>query len=785
MPDAEQQELLLALVEEGNELLDESEPLLIELETKSNESGEVDGEVINTIFRLYHSLKGAAGFLDLDTVGKVTHVAETLLDLFRKGKGSISSDLVDILNKTCDFLRKLLNNIETNFTDEGFEDEAEDIIHNLKKKIEGITTETPESAPQKLAKPAAKETDTSESSKAEDKPGEPTEVPSDMQLSITPEVVKQFTAEAEDLIAAAEEAFLILDKDPANQEQIDEAFRSLHSFKGDAGFLGYGDLEKLSHQAETVLDKVRLGEICGDSQLFSLLLEILDFLRDGVAQAIEGKQPTIAALGGLTNLLQENAQRLENTGGKKAKAEPATAKSEADKPETKKAANSDKAEEERAEKAKKPAPKVKKSAPPKANPKVAPAGTAAQRQSIRVDIEKLEMLLDLVGELVIAEAMVAQNPDLKELLNVSLDRFEKSALHLNKITRDLQDIATSIRMIPLSATFRRMIRLVRDLAQKTGKKIDLEIIGEQTEVDKTVIEKIADPLVHIIRNSIDHGIGSPESRKKVSKRETGHLTLEAKYVGGEVWISIKDDGMGLNRERILNKAIEKGLVKGDGSDLADGDVWQMIFQPGFSTAEQVTAVSGRGVGMDVVRRNIEDIHGKVDIVCVPGEGTEVILRIPLTLAIIDGMLIRVGQSRYIIPIIAIRETIRAQYKDITTMAGQEIANIRGNLYPIVRLHEFYGIEPSSTELAEGILIIVEYADRRFCLFVDELIGQQQIVIKGLSEYISYVKAISGCTILGDGTICLIIDIATLADQSEQGKNAAGQTSIQNAVVCVE
>lgn len=777
MPDAEQQELLLAFVEEGNELLDESEPLLIELETKSYESGEVDGEVINTIFRLYHSLKGGAGFLDLDTVGKVTHVAETLLDLFRKGKGSISSDHVDILNKTCDFLRKLLNNIESNFTDAGFEDEAEDIIHDLKKKIEGITGEAGESAPQKPAEPAAKEADTSESSHAEEKPGEPTEVPSDMQLTITPEMVKQFTAEAEDMLTATEEAFLILDKDPTNQEQLGEAFRALHSFKGNAGFFGYGDLEKLSHQAETALDKIRLGEIGGDGQLFSLLLEILDFLRDGVEQAVEGRQPTIAALPGLTNLLQGNVARLESIKAKKPKGEP-----QADKPE--KASESNEAKE----RVKKPAPQAKKTAP-KANSKAtapAPARKTAQRQSIRVDIEKLEMLLDLVGELVIAEAMVAQNPDLKELLNVSLDRFEKSASHLNKITRDLQDIATSIRMIPLSATFRRMIRLVRDLAHKTGKKVDLEIIGEEIEVDKTVIEKISDPLVHIIRNSIDHGIATPESRKELGKPETGHLLLEAKYVGGEVWISVKDDGQGLNRKKILERAIEKGLVEGDGLDIPDAQIWQLIFHPGFSTAEKITAVSGRGVGMDVVKRNVENIRGKVDIVCVPGEGTEVILRIPLTLAIIDGMLIRVGRSLYIIPIIAIRETIKAKYKDITTMMdGQEIINIRSNLYPIVRLHEFYGIEPSSTELTEGILMIVENAGRRFCLFLDELIGQQQIVIKGLSEYIGQVKAISGCTILGDGKVCLIIDIATLADRAEQGKNAVAQTSIQDAAVSVE
>ncbi|MFQ5485658.1 MAG: chemotaxis protein CheA, partial [Desulfobacterales bacterium] len=537
-------------------------------------------------------------------------------------------------------------------------------------------------------------------------------------------------------------------------------------FKGNAGFLGYVDLQTLSHEAETVLDKIRTGEIDGDQQLFSLLLEVLDFLRDGVVQVIEGKEPKIGSLGGLVSLIQASVHRL-------------------DKSETE---NSDSAESE----SESPAAKKskKKSGPKEKNPpKIEAAKSqsipnsppASARQSIRVDVEKLESLLDLVGELVIAEAMVAQNPDLKEL-DISLDRFEKSALQLNKITRDLQDIATAIRMVPLTATFRRMIRLVRDLAHKTGKKVDLDIKGEDTEVDKTVIEKITDPLVHIIRNSVDHGIGTPENRQKVGKPETGNLTLEAKYVGGEVWISIKDDGMGLNRERIVKKAVDKGIVEGDGSDLRDEEVWKLIFQPGFSTAETVTDVSGRGVGMDVVRRNIENIRGKVDIICVPGEGTEVILRIPLTLAIIDGMIIRVGNNRYIIPIIAIKETIKAKFEDVTTtMDGQEIINIRGKLYPITRLHEFYNVEPSHTELTEGIIMIVENSGRKFCLFVDELIGQQQIVIKGLSEYFGNINAISGCTILGDGTVCLIIDIAGLAEHAEQGKPVSTQDALVKTV----
>lgn len=768
MADAEQQELLLSFVEEGNELLDESEPLLIELETSATESGKVDYEVLNTIFRLFHSLKGGAGFLDLRTVGSVTHEAETLLDLFRKGKGTIQSDHIDLLTRTCDFLRHLLANIGNNFSDEGFEDESREIISSLKLQISTITGEAyPEASSQAEAvrsteAPSPEQDNAARSSGSEaaqsDDADSEDEEPDELKLTITPEMTKQFVQESEDLLVATEEAFLILEKEPASQEHIASAFRALHSFKGNAGFLSYVDLENLSHQAETVLDKIRCGDISGNAELFSTLLDVLDFLREGVAQIGQGKEPEIPSAPGLINLLKDMMTKLEQAGCASSPRQEGNGKSAAKEqsattPATKK----------------KPAPAQPKASAEWSNPGRPNTRVESKaRQSIRVDVEKLESLLDLVGELVIAEAMVAQNPDLKEL-NVSLENFEKSSLHLNKITRDLQDIATSIRMIPLSGVFRRMIRLVRDLAQKTGKKVELEIIGEQTEVDKTVIEQITDPLVHIIRNSIDHGVGKPEERREHGKSETGHLSLQAKYVGGEVWISIKDDGRGLSRKRLLNKAVERGLIDGSGDEMSDAEVWQLIFQPGFSTADQITDVSGRGVGMDVVRRNIENIRGKVDVTSETGTGTEVILKIPLTLAIIDGMIIRIGRNRYIIPLIGIKETIRASMDDITqTMDGQEIINIRGSLYPIVRLHDFYAIEPDSKRLSDGIIMMVENAERRFCLFVDELIGQQQIVIKGLSGYLGNIRAISGCTILGDGTVCLIIDLASVADHVENG-----------------
>lgn len=792
MADAEQEELLLSFVEEGNELLDESEPLLIELESNSTQSGEVDKEVLNTIFRLFHSLKGGAGFLDLHTVASVTHEAETLLDLFRKGKGTIKSDHIDLLTKSCDFLRQLIGNIGTNMTDEGFGDEAAEIIAALQVQINEITGPgEPAGPPPKLTlnSPEAK-TDTEPAADEVDTPTaqapEVDEPP--IQLTITNEMTRQFVQEADDLLASTEEAFLVLEKDPSSSEHAASAFRALHSFKGNAGFFGYSDLEHLSHQAETVLDEIRYGEIVGDSQLFTLMLEVLDFLREGVAQISQDKKPSIPAAPGLINLIKDAVSKLKGTEAEENKQEtpeepvekvtlpPTPAAQTAAQAETKKTP-----EKQPEKKAVAAAAKPAQKAIAKREP--APAGKPENksRQSIRVDVEKLEALLDLVGELVIAEAMVAQNPDL-QVIETSMENFEKASMHLNKITRDLQDIATTIRMVPLSGVFRRMIRLVRDLAQKTGKKVDLEIIGEQTEVDKTVIEQITDPLVHIIRNSIDHGIAKPEERKKSGKSGQGHLVLEAKYVGGEVWISVKDDGRGLDRARILSKAIERGLVDGNGEDLSDQEVWYLIFQPGFSTAEQLTDVSGRGVGMDVVKRNIENIRGKVDIAVEPGEGTEVILRIPLTLAIIDGMIIRVGENRYIIPIVGIKETIRAHADDITiTMDGQEIINIRDNLYPIIRLHDFYNVEPTHRDLPNGIIMMVEESDRRFCLFVDELISQQQIVIKGLSVYLGNVRAISGCTILGDGTVCLIIDLATLANLAEGGKSGFSQPAFSDLI----
>jgi len=382
-----------------------------------------------------------------------------------------------------------------------------------------------------------------------------------------------------------------------------------------------------------------------------------------------------------------------------------------------------------------------------------------------VVLATLDLPMALVGDMVIAQMMVIHNPDLRSL---ELDNFEKACHHLQRISTDLQDVALSIRMVPLSASFRKMIRLVHDLSRKSGKKIKLELNGEETEVDKTVIEQISDPLVHIIRNSIDHGIEKAEQRQALGKDETGTIILEARHDGGEVLITITDDGGGLKRDKIIKKALEKGLIKGNPDAMKDEEVYNLIFEPGFSTAEVVTDVSGRGVGMDVVRRNIEKIKGRIDIKSAPGKGTTFILRIPLTLAIIDGMLVRVGTSRYIIPLLAIVESFRPAEKHVTVMPdGKEVVRVRDELFPVVRLHELHGVQPDTQELDKGIIVMLENQGEHLCLFLDEVVGQMQTVIKGLPNYMGDVQGLSGCSIMGDGEVCLILDVGTLIKKAKK------------------
>ncbi len=382
---------------------------------------------------------------------------------------------------------------------------------------------------------------------------------------------------------------------------------------------------------------------------------------------------------------------------------------------------------------------------------------------ISVNVNKIDQLMDLIGEIVIAESVVLQNPDLN-VEGLDLTNFHKSAAQLSKFTSEMQDVIMSMRMMPLTNTFQKMNRIVFDTSRKLGKNIELKMIGEETEVDKNIIENISDPLMHMIRNSIDHGIEEKEERIAAGKPEKGLITLEAKNEGGKVIISVSDDGGGMNPEKLFAKAKKNGIVPKDKriSDYTNKEIYQFITYPGFSTNEQVTELSGRGVGMDVVVKNLQAIGGMLEIDSEYGKGSTMALKIPLTLAIISGILLEVGRQKFVIETNSVKEFINVRESNIVVEPdGGEYLNVRGKHYKVVRLSEKYHIEGAASQIHEGIMILTEYENYRMCIFVDKLLGGQEIVVKPIPDYIKKVEGLSGCTQLGDGSIALILDIATL------------------------
>ncbi|WP_045219448.1 chemotaxis protein CheA [Desulfonatronum thioautotrophicum] len=768
------QDFIQDFVAETFDLLDEVEPQLIELSTGESPRC-ASTETLNAVFRLFHTMKGGAGFLGLSTVSGVTHEAETLLDLFRKGKGTLCTEHVHTLCATIDFIRLLLKNVAATGTEVGHEHGARHVTDKLRALIAEVSgrAEQIERQPEALspAQPPAEEDQTRISAGADAPPPTAQSGP-----AVTPAMRASYAQEAEDALDQAEHALLALES-PAGQEVHDgnlgAALRALHSIKGNSGFMGFADVEALAHRMESALELLRNGTAAIQPGITGMLLKMIDMLRATVAEIAGGGQGEIQGRDIYLDLLDDTVPGLVQArnqdaalAGDPAAQEIPVAVPAAPVAETPPAPPDPRPvtrTEQPAATAQPAPPKSPPQAPP-SPPPAAPAGVQT-RQDIRVDIQKLDALVNLVGELVIAESMVTRHPHVAEAEIESLDR----ATHLlRRVSRDLQDVVMSARMIPLAGTFRKMIRLVHDLAGKSGKQIALKLVGEATEVDKTVIEQIGDPLVHIIRNAADHGVEHPGQRRDAGKAEQATITVEGRHEGGEVWIMISDDGRGLNRERILAKARDNGLVGAEADEWSDERVFRLIFEPGFSTAEQVTDVSGRGVGMDVVKKNIEKLKGRIDIRSRPGLGSTFILRIPLTLAIIEGMMVRVGEARYTIPLLAIRESVQPEPSWITTTPdGQESVRIRDDFYPVLRLHQRFNKTPDHTQLHKGILILVECDRRTIALFVDEILGRQETVIKGLSSFLGQSPGVSGCTILGDGQVSLILDVAGLVAEREE------------------
>lgn len=579
------------------------------------------------------------------------------------------------------------------------------------------------------------------------------------------EIVKEFLAESHDHLEDVESKILQLEENPEDVDIINSIFRPIHSMKGSAGFLGLKDIGKVSHELETLLDEARKAKIKITSEIIDILYEgvdILKKLREAVTKKVDNKDASVDAidyhplLSKISTILGHSPHPVQQTDTQinppkeRHLGEILLEKGDISKDELEMALQEQqdgkRLDEILVEKGIITPEKITGAL------KIQSAIGKPSSETVKVDTQKLDNLVNLVGELVIANALISA------ALGNSNNDTNKNLSHLNKIVKDIQDQVMCMRMVPLKSTFQKMARLVRDVSAKVGKKVRLEISGEDTELDKTVIEEIGDPLVHIIRNSIDHGIEPQNERLAKGKPAEGLVRLNAFHRGGNIVIEIEDDGKGLCKEKILMKAIEKGLVE-ENASLSDQQIYNLIFAAGFSTAEKVTDVSGRGVGMDVVKKNVERLRGKVEISTVEGKGTKISIKLPLTLAIIDGMIVQVGTEKYIVPMLSIEESIRPKKEDISTVQQRgELINVRGSLLPMVRLHNLYNVQPKKMNPWEALILIVEGEGRRCGILVDDLLGQQQIVIKSLGEQFRNIRGISGSAILGDGRIGLILDV---------------------------
>ena len=549
-------------------------------------------------------------------------------------------------------------------------------------------------------------------------------------------LVQDFIGEARGHLESAEADLLKLEEQPEDHELINAIFRGFHTIKGVAGFLNFKQIGRLAHAAENLLDRARKGEVTLTSQVLDLILQAVDMAKAMLA-AIEtavARQTPIGAQLGLAELLTRLRDGASGTTDTPPTANPVAAEPHNGQP---------------------PAAASR----PAATPEAAHAGTPADA-TVKVSTGRLDSLINMVGELVIAQAMV--NQDLSPLVT-GQPRVARNLSHLGKITRELQDLTMAMRMVPIQGVFQKMTRLLRDLARKSGKQIDLKITGGETELDRNLVEALADPLVHMVRNAADHGIELPEDRVRLGKPATGHVELRAYHQAGNIVVEIQDDGRGLPQQKILAKARQAGLVK-EGEELTEQEIFRLIFAPGLSTAEKITDVSGRGVGMDVVRKNVEALRGRIDIESTEGKGSTFAIRLPLTLAVIDGLVVKVGPERYILPITSIEQSLQPKAAQLSTLMNRgEMCMIRGQLLPVCRLYQLFTVQPKSTNPCESLLVLVQDGARRAGLLVDELLGQQQVVIKSLGDITGHLPGVSGGAILGDGTISLILDVPGLMD----------------------
>jgi two-component system chemotaxis sensor kinase CheA len=575
------------------------------------------------------------------------------------------------------------------------------------------------------------------------------------------QILGDFVIESLENLGTIEVSLIDLEQDPDDLETINAIFRPFHTIKGVSGFLNLEKINKLAHSAENLLDKARNGDMKLEGPIIDVVLESVDMLKrmiDGVQKRLENGSSLDDGMDitPLLSRIDEINDHADSVGEKPlgeilvekgaVKAEDLEIGLHRQREEPHKKIGEILIEEK------------------KADSREILSALREQKRfgrqhielQVKVDTKKLDNLVDLTGELVINQAMLRQNQWVR---SANDQKLYNNLNQLNQITSSLQRTAMSMRMVPIRNTFQKMVRLVRDLAKNSGKEVGLEMTGEDTEIDRNVVEELYEPMVHMIRNAVDHGIEPPEGRERAGKEKKGNIHLRAYHRGGNIIIEIQDNGRGLDKDRIIEKAMASHLITEE-SRLTDSEIYNMIFEPGFSTAKEVTDISGRGVGMDVVKKAIEKLRGRVEINSRPGEGSTFVISLPLTLAIIEGMVVRVGEERYIIPALAILESFRPEKKQYSTVEGKgEIILSRGRLIPLVRLDRIFGIRGDSADPWNALVVAVEHDGEQRGLLLDELLGKEEVVIKSLGEGLKQTKGIAGGAIMGDGRVGLILDIA--------------------------
>ncbi len=720
-------EIIQDFLAESRDMLDRLDPSLMKIEDMISSSLSLDKEIIHDIFRTFHSIKGAASFLKFNAISRLTHHAESLLDQFRKGKAVMEGRHTQILYETGDLLKTLLNKVEEELTDEGLESEVDRLVNLLFADAPGPSPDEP---PIQMYSQEAR-------------------------YCISEEILQ--------LLGSLEKSILKLGEE-GGEEVLEEIAKQSLALRSQFEILGHTELAALVEKLGRVIRKIpakasnRNRAVLGIlNRMFKGLLKALNHVREGLPTAdfVPSFMEALDDLADVTENKPMSSDREAFLGtvlmeiGAISNEQLQEALRKQDLPLGEMLLDMELISREQLE----------------LGLRVQEVKRIKSRKrenggfNIRVDLGKLDQLGNLVGELIIAENMIAHHP---QIMDSGFEDIRKLGQSLDRISRDIQDLVMNLRMVPIQSTFQKMCRVIRDVAQKQNKKVETVLKGDTTEIDKNVVENLSSPLIHLVRNAVDHGLEAPEERVALGKPEMGNIQLSASQEGGEICIVISDDGRGMNKAKIREKALERGLIDPQKVFRDDNEIYELIFAPGFSTASEITDISGRGVGMDVVKQNIEKLKGRIQVTSKEGKGSSISMYIPLTLSIIEGMLVRVNDGVFTIPLNNIRESVAPKgYKVTRNIDGSESIMIRDKLLPIIRLGDELRVNAHKQNLDDGILVMVESGSCQACLFVDEILGQRQTVIKRISKFFGDIRGVSGFSILSDGDITLILDVSKL------------------------